>query len=178
MKPLAARAQALTQSDIRAVTFQANAAGAVNLGQGICDLGVPDPILKGVDEALKAGKSIYTAYNGVQPLREAIAEKAKTFNRIPISGPENVAVSAGSTGAFVSAVLALCEAGDEVILFEPFYGYHSGILNLYGVAPVGRHARAAHRRGAALGVRPRAPRRRHHAAHESRARLHARQPVR
>ena len=137
MKPLAARAQALTQSDIRAVTFQANAAGAVNLGQGICDLGVPDPILKGVDEALKAGKSIYTAYNGVQPLREAIAEKAKTFNRIPISGPENVAVSAGSTGAFVSAVLALCEAGDEVILFEPFYGYHSGILNLYGVAPVG-----------------------------------------
>ena len=137
MKPLAARARALTQSDIRAVTFEANAAGALNLGQGICDLGVPDPIVRGVEEALHAGKSIYTAYNGVAPLREAIAGKAQAFNQIPIAGPENVAVSAGSTGAFVSTVLALCEAGDEVVLFEPFYGYHSGILNLYGVAPVG-----------------------------------------
>ena len=136
MKPLAARAQALTQSDIRAVTFAVNQAGAVNLGQGICDLGVPDPILKGVERALEDGKSIYTAYNGVEPLREAIADKARAFNQIPIRGPENVAVSAGSTGAFVSAVLALCEAGDEVVLFEPFYGYHSGILKLYGVKPV------------------------------------------
>jgi len=36
----------------------------------------------------------------------------------------------------VSTVLALCEPGDEVILFQPFYGYHSGILRLYGVTPV------------------------------------------
>ena len=136
MKPLAARAQALTQSDIRAVTFAVNETGALNLAQGICDLAVPTPIVQGVEKALADGKSIYTAYNGVAPLREAIAEKAKGFNQIPIDGPENVAVSAGSTGAFVATVLALCEAGDEVVLFEPFYGYHSGILNLYGVTPV------------------------------------------
>ena len=137
MKPLATRTDALRQSDIRAVTFAVNRVGGVNLGQGICDLATPPSIVEATAEALdRDGCSIYTAYNGVEALREAIAEKARTFNRIPIASPETVVVSNGSTGAFTATVLTLCEPGDEVILFEPFYGYHSGLLRLYGVTPV------------------------------------------
>ncbi|MEM6326020.1 MAG: aminotransferase class I/II-fold pyridoxal phosphate-dependent enzyme [Bacteroidota bacterium] len=135
MKPLAARTDALRQSDIRAITFAVHAHGGVNLGQGICDLPTPASIREGATDAIEAGHSIYTAYNGIRDLRERIAEKAHRFNGIE-ADESQVVVSVGSTGAFVSACLALFEPGDEVILFEPFYGYHSGILRLFGVAPV------------------------------------------
>ena len=136
MKPLAARTAALRQSDIRAVTFAVDRVGGINLGQGICDLATPEPIVEGTARALRDGRSIYTAYNGIAPLREAIAAKAVAFNGIAEATPESVVVSTGSTGAFQAAVLTLCEPGDEVVLFEPFYGYHAGILRLHGVRPV------------------------------------------
>ncbi len=136
MKPLAARTDALRQSDIRAVTFAVNAVGGINLGQGICDLATPEPIVEATVEAVRGGRSIYTAYNGIASLREAIAEKAVSFNGIAQATPDSVIVSTGSTGAFQAAVLTLCEPGDEVVLFEPFYGYHAGILTLHGVRPV------------------------------------------
>ena len=134
MKPLAARTDALRQSDIRAVTFEVNRVeGGINLGQGICDLATPAPIVEATVEALRDGSQIYTAYNGTADLRAAIAEKARAFNGIPVEGPESVVVAAGSTGAFLATCLTLFEAGDEVVLFEPFYGYHAGILRLLGV---------------------------------------------
>ncbi|WP_420457202.1 pyridoxal phosphate-dependent aminotransferase [Rubrivirga sp.] len=136
MKPLAARTDALRQSDIRAVTFEVNRVGGINLGQGICDLATPPEIVEATVEALRHGPQIYTAYNGTPDLRAAIAEKARSFNAIPLDGPASVVVTSGSTGAFVAAVLTLCEPGDEVVLFEPFYGYHAGILRLHGVRPV------------------------------------------
>ena len=136
MKPLAARTDALRQSDIRAVTAAVNRAGGINLGQGICDLPTPAPIRHAAAEAVEASRSIYTAYNGTRRLREAILAKAQAFNGIPAQSDAEVMAAVGSTGAFVAAVLALCEAGDEVILFEPFYGYHVGILRLFGVTPV------------------------------------------
>lgn len=136
MKPLSARTAALRQSDIRAVTLRVNEVGGINLGQGICDLETPAPIIEATTQAIRDGKSIYTAYNGIQPLREAIAEKARTFNKLSFATEANVVVTAGSTGAFVATVMTLCEAGDEVILFEPLYGYHAGILRLHGITPV------------------------------------------
>ncbi len=136
MKPLASRTDALRQSDIRAVTFAVNRVNGINLGQGICDLPTPDPIKQGAIAAIENDKSIYTAYNGISDLRQPILEKVQSFNRIPAASDAEVMVSVGSTGAFVATVLTLCEPGDEVILFEPFYGYHTGILRLFGITPV------------------------------------------
>ncbi|MEM6782351.1 MAG: pyridoxal phosphate-dependent aminotransferase [Bacteroidota bacterium] len=136
MKPLAARTDALRQSDIRAVTAAVRRVDGLNLGQGICDLPTPDPIKTGAVAAIEGDQSIYTAYNGIARLRQGILAKAQRYNGIPATDDGEVMVSAGSTGAFAATVLALCDPGDEVVLFEPFYGYHTGILKLFGVTPV------------------------------------------
>ncbi len=135
-KPLAARTDALRQSDIRAVTFAVNAAGGINLGQGICDLPTPDPIKAGAKAAIDGDQSIYTSYAGIQKLRAGIAEKARSYNGLPVGSDDEVVVSVGSTGAFVATCLTLFEPGDECIVFEPFYGYHTGLLDLFGVERV------------------------------------------
>lgn len=132
MRPLAERTQSLVQSDIRAVTAMVNRVQGINLGQGICDLPTPAPIKAAAEAAIEANKSIYTPYSGIPELRRAILHKAQTFNRMPCLDDEEVMVSIGSTGAFVSTLFALFEAGDEAILFEPFYGYHRNLLKLVG----------------------------------------------
>ncbi len=133
--PLARRTEPLRQSDIRAITKMVLAVDGINLGQGICDLPTPDPIKKRAQEAIEQNKSIYTHYAGIKQLRTQILEKVQSYNGIPASSPDEVMVSIGSTGAFVATVLALFDPGDEVILFEPFYGYHRNILQLFGVTP-------------------------------------------
>jgi len=130
---LASRTNPLKQSDIRAVTALINQYNGINLGQGICDLPVPDQIKEATKAAIDADRSIYTPFSGIPELRNLIAEKARSFNKLPVNGSENVQVTVGSTGAFVATILALFEPGDEAILFEPFYGYHRHLLELFGV---------------------------------------------
>jgi aminotransferase len=130
---LSTRLQHLRQSDIRAVTRMVNAVGGINLGQGICDLPTPAPIKRGAQLAIENDRSIYSNYAGIQRLRDAILEKAQSFNRISATSPEEIMVSAGSTGAFVTAILALMDPGDEAILFQPFYGYHRNLLEVTGM---------------------------------------------
>ncbi|MDX1530684.1 MAG: pyridoxal phosphate-dependent aminotransferase, partial [Rhodothermales bacterium] len=142
MKPLASRTDGLRQSDIRAVTFAVNAVDGINLGQGICDLPTPAPIREAAKSAIDEDKSIYTSYAGIRKLREGILDKARSYNGLPVESADEIMVSVGSTGAFVATALALFEPGDECVLFEPFYGYHTGLLDLFGVVkkPVKLHA--------------------------------------
>lgn len=133
MKPLASRTDGLRQSDIRAVTFACNRVNGINLGQGICDLPTPDPIKQAAHEAIDGDRSIYTSYAGIEKLRAGILDKIRGFNHIPAGGTDDIMVSVGSTGAFVATAMTLFEPGDECILFEPFYGYHTGLLDLLGV---------------------------------------------
>lgn len=121
------------QSDIRSITARVNAVDGINLGQGICDMPTPDPIKEGAKKAIDNDKSIYAPFGGIAALKELIVDKAQSFNNIPVNGSDNVLVTNGSTGAFVTAIFALLEPGDEVILFEPLYGYHSNILKLRDV---------------------------------------------
>ncbi len=129
---IAQRAEPLEQSDIRSVTQRVEAAGGINLGQGICDLPTPQPIRTRAKQAIEDDHSIYSHYAGIEPLRRAILEKERAYNDVPASSPEEVVVGVGSTGCFVAAAFTLLEEGDEVILFEPFYGYHRNILELTG----------------------------------------------
>ena len=96
MKPLAQRTDALSQSDIRAITKMVNAVQGINLGQGICDLPTPEPIKAGAQQAIADNHSIYTNYAGIRRLRAAILEKIRSYNHIPAANDEEVMVSVGT----------------------------------------------------------------------------------
>lgn len=133
MKKLSELTDQLKQSDIRAVTALVNSVNGINLGQGICDLPTPEPIRSGAKQAIDDGKSIYAPFAGVEELREKVLGKVREFNRLPARTVDEILISAGSTGGFVTAMFALLNPGDEVILFEPFYGYHRNMLKLLNI---------------------------------------------
>ena len=131
---LAQRTRHLQQSNIRAVTDQVNAVDGINLGQGICDLPTPERIKQRTQQAIADDKSIYSHYAGIQSLRARILEKMQSYNGLPATSVDEVMVSNGATGAFMTAIMALLDPGDEVILFEPLYGYHRKLLRLMDVS--------------------------------------------
>lgn len=106
------------------MTIECEKAGGINLAQGVCDTGVPPPVSAGAKRAMDDGFNSYTRYDGLPQLRKAIARKMLSYNKITANPENEVVVSAGSTGALYSVCMALLDPGDEVILFEPYYGYH------------------------------------------------------
>ena len=130
--PFADRIGGLVQSDIRRMSRECARVGGINLGQGICDQPVPDTIKDAAVAAIGADHNIYSRLEGIDPLRERIAAKMSEFNGVACDPETQVVVTVGSTGGFVAACMAAINPGDEVILFEPFYGYHVNILKLVG----------------------------------------------
>lgn len=126
----------ISQSEIRNMSIECDAVGGINLSQGICDLPLPEPVSRGAKAAMDSGENHYTRYDGLPELRNAIAKKMRSYNNIQTDPEKNITVSAGATGAFYSACLALLNPGDEVILFEPYYGYHESTLKAAGVVPI------------------------------------------
>jgi aminotransferase len=126
----AERIKGLVQSDIRRMSRECERLGGINLGQGICDQPVPDSVKQAARSAIDGDKSIYSKFEGIDPLRGRIAGKMAEYNHIRCDPDREVVVTVGSTGGFVAACLAFVESGDEVILFSPFYGYHRNILSL------------------------------------------------
>lgn len=122
------RTERITQSEIRAMTLACQKVKGINMAQGVCNLGVPDPVARGVTRAIADGYNSYTKYSGLPELRMALAQKMGANNQLPTDPEQEIVISAGATGAFYSACLALLEPGDEVILFEPYYGYHLNML--------------------------------------------------
>ena len=130
--PFADRIGGLAQSDIRRMSLECARLNGINLGQGICDQPVPDIIKDAAVAAIGADHSIYSRLEGIDPLRRRIADKMRDFNGVACDPETQVVVTVGSTGGFVAACMAAINPGDEVILFEPFYGYHVNILKLVG----------------------------------------------
>jgi len=124
------------QSEIRAMTVECDRIGGVNLAQGVCDTDVPAPVAEGAIEAIRAGYNIYTRLDGIARLRQAIAAKLKEDRGLDVDPDREVLVTSGATGAFHAAAMALLNPGDEVVLFEPFYGYHANTLTSLRVKPV------------------------------------------
>ncbi|HEY3277553.1 MAG TPA: aminotransferase class I/II-fold pyridoxal phosphate-dependent enzyme [Syntrophorhabdaceae bacterium] len=117
------------------MTIECEKVGGINLAQGVCDTGVPEPVARNAQRAIDDGFNSYTRYDGLQELRRAIAKKTAQHNGIDVDPETNITVSAGSTGAFYCACLALLDPGDEVILFEPYYGYHLNTLLAVDAVP-------------------------------------------
>lgn len=124
-----ARTQFLKQSGIRNASLRCQQLDGVNLGQGVCNMPVPQAIQEAAFKSVPE-HNMYSDLKGILPLRQALGHKLKTFNKIEVNPETEIMVTHGSTGAFVCAITTLFNPGDEVILFEPFYGYHKHVLEI------------------------------------------------
>jgi aminotransferase len=133
---LSQRREWVAQSEIRNMSIECARVGGINMSQGICDLAVPPQVLAGAKSAMDAGINIYTRYDGLPELREAIAKKQTRFCGFDVDPENEIIVSGGSTGVLYCACLALLDPGDEVIVFEPAYGYHVKTIIATQAVPV------------------------------------------
>jgi aminotransferase len=133
---LSKRHEWVLQSEIRNMSIECDLMGGINLSQGVCDTEVPVVVRRAAQEAMDNGVNTYTRYDGLDELREAIAVKQERFTGMKVDPQREVVVSAGATGALYCACLSLLNPGDEVILFEPFYGYHVSTLVATQAVPV------------------------------------------
>ena len=106
--------------------------GAINLGQGFPDRDGPVEVADAAVAAIRAGRNQYPPGPGIPELRHAIAMHQKRFYGLEFDADREVLVTAGATEAITAAVLALCDAGDEVVVFEPFYDSYGAAIALAG----------------------------------------------
>ncbi len=135
MNQISDRLRGLVQSDIRRMSRECERVGGINLGQGICDLPTIPELVEGACDAIAGNKATYSKFEGIDLLRERIARKIERFNGFRVDAAKEIVVTVGSTGGFATAAMATLNAGDEVILFEPYYGYHLNTLKILGVVP-------------------------------------------
>ena len=129
-------APAAVQSEIRAMTLECDRIGGINLAQGVCDTPVPAPVMEGAIQAIHDGYNIYTRLDGISRLRNAISAKQKRDYALDYDPESEVLVSSGATAGLHAAAMALLNPGDEVLLFEPFYGYHVSTLQSLRIKPI------------------------------------------
>ena len=125
-----------TESVIRDMTRQAMLYGAVNLAQGFPDFPAPAEIKLAAQQAVGADVNQYAITWGAKKLRDAIARQMGVWQGISVDPEKEITVCCGSTEAMISTLLAVCNAGDEVVIFEPFYENYGPDSVLSGARPV------------------------------------------
>src|ERR1700691_722957 len=124
-----------TESVIREMTRQAALYGAVNLAQGFPDFAAPAEIKQAARAAIEADVNQYAITWGAKNLRNAIARQMGVWQGIAVDPEKEITVCCGSTEAMISTLLAVCNAGDEVVIFEPFYENYGPDSVLSGAKP-------------------------------------------
>jgi N-succinyldiaminopimelate aminotransferase len=104
--------------------------GSVNLGQGFPDTDGPAEMLDAAAEALRGGQNQYPPGPGIPALRAAVAAHQQRFWGLTYDPDGEVLVTAGATEAIAASLLALCEPGDEVVCFEPYYDSYAACVAL------------------------------------------------
>ena len=106
--------------------------GAINLGQGFPDTDGPQEIAELAITAIRDGHNQYPPGLGVKKLRDAISNHQMRFYGLEFDAETEVLVTAGATEAIAASLLAICEQGDEVITFEPYYDSYAASIALAG----------------------------------------------
>ena len=133
---LSDKVEHFTESVIREMTRQAMLYGAVNLAQGFPDFPAPAEIKRAAQEAIAADVNQYAITWGAKSLRNAIARQMQEWQGIAVDPETQITVCCGSTEAMISTLLAVCNRGDEVVIFEPFYENYGPDSVLSGAKPV------------------------------------------
>ncbi|GAB3450059.1 pyridoxal phosphate-dependent aminotransferase [Phycicoccus ginsengisoli] len=130
--PLVERMQGFGSTIFAEMTALATEHGAVNLGQGFPDTDGPRQMLEAAKAAIDAGRNQYPPGPGVPELLDAVAAHQERFYGIDLDPRREVLVTVGATEAIAATILALCEPGDEVVTFEPYYDSYAASIALAG----------------------------------------------
>lgn len=110
--------------------------GAINLGQGFPDFPMDERLIQLVDQAMRDGFNQYVHTNGLYALREVLAEKIKFLYHTPVHPESQITVTPGGTYAIYTALTAVLQPGDEVIVFQPSYDSYVPNILVNGAVPV------------------------------------------
>ena len=136
MKALSTSTNGFTDSVIRRMTRVALKYGAVNLSQGFPDFDPPKELLDRLAQVAYEGPHQYALTWGAQNFREALAAKQRRFMGIDIDPDKNIVVTCGSTEAMMCAVHTVCDPGDKVVVFSPFYENYGADAILCHAEPI------------------------------------------
>ncbi len=125
----AARLEGLGTTIFTEMTALAQRTGAINLGQGFPDENGPSGAIEAAVQALREGENQYAPLPGVPALREAIVDHQRHYYGLE---PEDVLITFGATEGIASAMLGLCEPGDEVVVLEPYYDSYAAMIGFSG----------------------------------------------
>lgn len=129
---LNARLQGYTNTIFAEMSALALATESINLGQGFPDSDGPEVIKEAAIRAIHDGCNQYPPGNGIGELRAAIASHQKRHNGLDFSPDTEILVTAGATEAIAACLLSLCETGDEVVMFEPYYDSYAACTAMAG----------------------------------------------
>ncbi len=130
------KAGSFTESVIREMTREAMKYGAVNLGQGFPDFAAPEDIKQKAMEAIADDYNQYAITWGAKSFRDAIVQKTKWFLDLDIDAETEITVTCGSTEGMIAGMMATVDAGEEVVVFEPFYENYAPDAILSDAKPV------------------------------------------
>ena len=130
--PLVARMRGFGTTIFAEMSALAGETGAINLGQGFPDTDGPREMLEAAKAAIDGGRNQYPPGPGVPELLEAVAAHQERFYGLRLDPRTEVLVTVGATEAIAASVLALCEPGDEVVTFEPYYDSYAATIALAG----------------------------------------------
>jgi len=133
------RTSGFTESLIREMTRVALQHGAINLSQGFPDFNPPQVILDAAKAEMDGDHHQYAITWGAPPLRQALAAKLARHTGVPCDPDANLVVTCGATEAMMVAVMTVCDVGDKIGLFSPFYENYSADAILSGAQPVFAH---------------------------------------
>lgn len=136
MKNLSERTAGFTDSVIRRMTRVSNQYGAINLSQGFPDFDPPREITDRLKEVAGEGPHQYALTWGAQNFREALSEKQEHFYGMKVDPDKEIVITCGSTEAMMAAMMSVCNPGDKVVIFSPFYENYGADTILSGAEPV------------------------------------------
>jgi aminotransferase len=136
MKPLSNRTEHFTESVIRHMTRIANACGAINLSQGFPDFDPPKALQDRLAEVAHTGPHQYALTIGAQNFREALSKKQERFSGLRYDPQTEMVITCGSTEAMMITMMSVCNPGDKVVIFSPFYENYTADTILSGATPI------------------------------------------
>lgn len=136
MPQISDRVQTFTDSVIRRMTRISNQYGAINLSQGFPDFDPPNPILDRLAKVAYDGPHQYSITFGAANLRRAIAEKQSKAIGRKIDPDTEIVITCGGTEAMMCTMMTICNPGDKVMVFSPFYENYGADAILSGAEPI------------------------------------------